>query len=326
MKKVLAIGNALLDSLVTLNDDALLTQFDLDRGTMSLVDKSHIDVVLNATEGLERSFSMGGTAGNCVRSVALVGGVAGYIGMVGDDEAGRSFSSKLVDMGIESRILVNKTEATGQCVSLISPDGERTMTTFLGAALELSAEDITPELLSGYEILFIEGYLVQNPCLIRRIFEVARSLDMMITIDMSSYNVVEESLDLLKELTADGVSIIFANEQEAQVVTGSDDPFKAADMIAELCDVAVVKVGVKGSIIVSGDEVVEVGATNHVRRDSTGAGDFYAGGFLTGFSRGDSLVKSAQIGAIAAGAIIEVVGTTLTDEQWESAMASIRRL
>ncbi len=326
MKRVLAVGNALLDSLITLRGDELLERYALSKGSMSLVDEGRIGEILSATEGFERDSSLGGTAGNCARAMAHLGGVVGYVGKVGDDVAGESYIAGLEAVGITSRALVTKESPTGECLSLISEDGERTMATFLGAALALSSEDITEELFEGFEVLFIEGFLVQNPPLIRRIFEVARSLDMMIAIDLASYNVVAENLDLIRELVEDGVSIIFANEQEAEAYTSLSDPMAAAEELSKIADVAVVKIGAKGSITISGDEVVEVAATSHQRRDTTGAGDYFAGAFLKGFCAGETLVRCAEMGSVTGGAIIEVVGTTLSTEGWDAVKTEVKAI
>ncbi len=326
MKRVLAVGNSLLDSLISLRGDELLENYNLSKGSMSLVDEARIGEILSATEGLDRDSSLGGTAGNCARAMAHLGGAVGYVGKVGDDEAGRSYTAGLEAVGITSRTLTTTDAPTGQCLSLISEDGERTMATYLGAALTLSAEDITEELFEGFEVLFIEGFLVQNPSLIRRIFEVARALDMMIAIDLASYNVVEANIELLRELVEGGVSIIFANEQEAEAYTSLSDPMAAAEELSQFADVAVVKIGAKGSITVSGDEVVEVGATSHQRRDTTGAGDYFAGAFLRGFCAGETLVRCAEMGSVTGGAIIEVVGTTLSDEAWEAVRSEVKAI
>ncbi|MFI3259853.1 MAG: adenosine kinase [Rikenellaceae bacterium] len=324
MKKVLTIGNALLDSLITLPNDDILSQFNLQKGTMSLVDQTTISAVLEATKEFPIDSAVGGSAGNCARALAHLGGKVAFVGKVGSDSAADVYSSSLKQLDITSRLLTTSECPTGRCISLVSPDGERTMTTYLGAALCLLAEDITPELFEGHEIIFIEGYLVQNESLLRRIFEVAHDLDMIVSIDLASYNVVEQSRELLTEMIESGAHIVFANEAEAEAYTLNADPMSAAEIIAERVDVAVVKVGPKGSITISGDEVVEVGATDHVRRDTTGAGDYFAGAFLRGFCDGETLVRSAQMGSIAGGAIIEVVGALLPDEGWESVKADIK--
>lgn len=326
MKRVLAVGNSLLDSLITLRGDGLLAGFDLAKGSMSLVDEARIAEILRATESFDKDSSLGGTAGNCARAMAHLGGSVGYVGKVGDDEAGRTYTSGLEAVGITARNLITTESPTGECLSLISEDGERTMATFLGAALTLSAEDITEELFEGFEVLFIEGFLVQNPSLIRRIFEVARALDMMIAIDLASYNVVSESIELIRELLEDGVSIIFANELEAEAYTSLSDPMVAAEELSKIADVAVVKIGAKGSITVSGDEVVEVGATMHQRRDTTGAGDYFAGAFLKGFCDGETLVRCAEMGSVAGGAVIEVIGTTLSAEAWSAVREEVKAI
>ena len=196
-------------------------------------------------------------------------------------------------------------------MSLISADGERTMVTHLGAALELSAGEIEPSIFEGYDCLYVEGYLVQNHDLILKAARTAKECRLKVAIDLASFNIVAENLEFLRNLVCEHVDIVFANEDEAKTFTCEAEPLNALQAISQMCELAVVKIGTKGALIKQGEEVVHVGIMAAARRvDTTGAGDFYAAGFLAGLCDGLSLRQCGTIGAITAGKVIEVVGTT----------------
>lgn len=316
MKRVIGIGNALTDMLVNLKTDKVLDTFNLPKGSMSLVDAALQTEISKSVAGLPYSLSLGGSAGNTIRAMARLGCDVGFIGKVGTDKTGDFFIQALENLGIEPFIFRGK-ERSGRCVSLISPDGERTMVTFLGAALELSAAEVTPAIFEGYDCLYIEGYLVQDHALIRRIASEADAAGLDVAIDLASFNVVEENRDLLRDVVDKHVDIVFANESEAAAFTGEQQPLNALQAISEMCSLAVVKIGTRGAIIKRGSEVVHVGIMAAAQRvDTTGAGDFYAAGFLAGLCDGLSLRQCGTLGAIAAGKVIEIVGTTLGKEAW----------
>lgn len=317
IKRVTGIGNALTDMLVNLKTDSVLERFDLPKGSMSLVDNRLQTEISKSVAGLPYSLSLGGSAGNTIRAMAQLGCKVGFIGKVGPDTTGDFFVQALDNLGIEPVIFRGK-ERSGKCVSLISPDGERTMVTHLGAALELSAEEIEPAIFEGYDCLYMEGYLVQNHALIRKAAETAKACGLKVALDLASFNIVAENLEFLRKLVTDCVDIVFANEDEAKAFTCEAEPLNALQMISGMCELAVVKIGIRGALIKQGDEVVHVGIMAAAKRvDTTGAGDFYAAGFLAGLCDGLSLRQCGTIGAITAGKVIEVVGTTFGDDAWK---------
>lgn len=316
MKKVIAIGNALTDVLVNLQNDSVLGHFGLPKGSMSLVDAKLQRNISESTADLPHTLSLGGSAANTIRAMAKLGAEVGFIGKVGWDTTGDFFEKALENLKVEPTIFRGK-EHSGRCVSLVSSDGERTMATFLGAALELDHVEIQPEILMGYDCLYVEGYLVQNHNLIRNTIITAKHCGLKVAIDLASFNIVEENLEFLQNLVREHIDIVFANEQEAQAFTGESDPLKALDLIAGSCELAVVKIGIKGAYIKKDGEVTHVGIMAAAKRvDTTGAGDFYAAGFLYGMCHGLSLAQCGTIGAITAGKVIEVIGTTFADDVW----------
>ncbi len=316
MKRVIGIGNALTDMLVNLKTDSVLGRFGLPKGSMSLVDSKLQTEISKTVAGLPYSLSLGGSAGNTIRAMAQLGCSVGFIGKVGPDTTGDFFEQALDNLGIEPVIFRGK-ERSGKCVSLVSADGERTMVTHLGAALELAAEEIRPDLFTGYDCLYVEGYLVQNHELIEQAVRTAKGCGLQVALDLASFNIVEENLEFLRGLVRDYVDIVFANEDEAKAFTGEEEPLNALQNISQLVSLAIVKIGIKGALIKRGEEVVHVGIMAAAKRvDTTGAGDFYAAGFLSGLCDGLSLRQCGTIGAITAGKVIEVVGTTFGEEAW----------
>ena len=317
MKRVIGIGNALTDMLVNLKTDSVLGRFKLAKGSMSLVDTVLQTEISKSVAGLPYSLSLGGSAGNTIRAMAQLGCKVGFIGKVGPDTTGDFFIQALENLGIEPLIFRGK-ERSGKCVSLISPDGERTMVTHLGAALELSAAEIEPSIFDGSDCLYVEGYLVQSHDLILQAARTAKECGLKVAIDLASFNIVAENLTFLRDLVREYVDIVFANEDEAKTFACEAEPLNALQAISELAELAVVKIGTKGALIKRGDEVVHVGIMAAARRvDTTGAGDFYAAGFLAGLCEGLSLRQCGTIGAITAGKVIEVVGTTFGEDAWK---------
>ena len=326
MKKVIGIGNALTDMLVNLRSDEVLEKFDLPRGSMSLVNSEQQKEISKSVSGLPYTLSLGGSADNTIRAMARLGCKVGFIGKVGRDSTGDFFESALENLGIQPFIMRGE-ERSGKCVSLVSPDGERTLVTHLGAAVEMKAEDLTPAIFEGYDCLYVEGYLVQDHNLIRGAIRMAKELGLKVAIDLASFNVVEENLEFLREVISEYVDIVFANEDEARVFSGEEEPVNALQYISTMCDLVVVKIGMRGALIKQGGEVSHVGIMAAAKRvDTTGAGDFYAAGFMAGMCEGLSLRQCGTIGAITAGKVIEIVGTTPTEEAWDDVARLVKRV
>ena len=326
MKRVIGIGNALTDMLVNLQSDSVLSQFHLAKGSMSLVDTALQTEISKSVAGLPYSLSLGGSAGNTIRAMARLGCSVGMIGKVGQDTTGDFYIKALENLSVEP-VVFRGEEKSGKCVSLISPDGERTLVTFLGAALELEAEEIDPAIFEGYDCLYVEGYLVQNHELIERAAATAKKCGLEVAIDLASFNVVAENLEFLRRLVREYVDIVFANEDEAKTFTCEANPVNALQAISEMCDLAVVKIGTKGALIKHRGEVIHVGIMAAAKRvDTTGAGDFYAAGFMAGMCQGLTLRQCGTIGAITAGKVIEVVGTTFGEEAWNEIFRLVEKV
>ncbi len=324
-KKVLGLGNALVDIMTELKDESLLQVFGLPKGSMQLVDKSKSNEVVEGSKHLKTSIAAGGSAANTINGLAKLGASCGFIGKIGKDEMGQYFANDMLASGIKPLLIKSETES-GRAVALVSPDSERTFATFLGAAVELSAEDLKAEYFKGYSYLHIEGYLVQNHALIEKALQLAKAEGLKVSLDLASFNVVEENLAFLQDMSQKYVDILFANEDEARIFTGEKDPEKALEIIAQQVETAVVKVGVHGSFIKNEGRKYQIGIINAKSRDTTGAGDLYASGFLYGLLQDIDLQKAGQIGAVLSGHVIEVIGAKMDDQRWTKIKQAVNKI
>jgi sugar/nucleoside kinase (ribokinase family) len=327
MKMVLGIGNALVDILIGLEDDAFLAEFGLERGSMTLVDRQTMNAVLDKAVSLKLDMrkSSGGSVANAIHGMAQLGTTAGYIGKIGDDDYGSFFRSYMEQNNICATLFKGET-GTGKSIVMVSKDSERTFATYLGAAVELDASDLTIDPFKGCDYFLLEGYLVQDYALVEKAVELAKKAKSEIAVDLASFNIVEENLDFLHSIVESGVDIVFANEGEAKSFTGKDDPEEALNDISRKCKIAVVKIGKEGSLIKAGADQYRVTPIDATCIDTTGAGDLYASGFFYGLTSGHSLDTCGKMGSIAAGKIIEVVGAKMDADKWNEAFHLIREL
>lgn len=287
MDKIIGMGNALVDVLVTLQDDSLLDEMSLPKGSMQLINEDKFLKISGKFSGMKTHKATGGSAGNTVLALANLGAHPGFIGKIGNDDFGQYFKKNGLKQGIDMKLLVGDLP-TGVASTFISPDGERTFGTYLGAAATMKAENLTLDMFKGYAYLYIEGYLVQDHELILRAMQLGKEAGLQICLDMASYNIVEGDLEFFDILITKYVDIVFANEEEAKAYTGKD-AWGAINEIASKCSVVIVKLGAQGSCIKKGTECIklEVPPVKKVV-DTTGAGDYYAAGFLYGLTCGYS--------------------------------------
>jgi sugar/nucleoside kinase (ribokinase family) len=291
---------------------------------MQLVDENFLNMATEATKGLKQSVAAGGSAANTINGIANIGLPCSFIGKISNDKFGEYYHDDMLKNGIEP-ILIKGVAQTGRATVFISKDSERTFGTYLGAAIEMIPDELTPEMFDGYHYFHIEGYLVQNHALVRKAMQLAHEKGVKISLDLASYNVVEANRDFLKEMIEKYVDILFANEEEAKAFTGKT-PEESLHELAKMVDIAVVKVGSKGSLIKRKDEVYNVGVIKVNPVDTTGAGDLYAAGFLYGLAKNLPLDKCGRIGAILSGKVIEFVGPKMDANTWKEINRMIKEI
>lgn len=325
MNRMLGMGNALTDVLIQLPDAALLQQFGLAAGSMQLITPEVAETLAKASERFPQSLASGGSASNTMRAAARLGADCGFIGKIGNDSYGKSFRENLEKCGIRPALSVSSDNMSGFAMTFITPNGERTFATYLGAAAQLAPEDLLPEMFDGYRLFHVEGYLVQNYALIEKAMRMAKEKGLQVSLDLASFNVVEENLDFLKHLVNNYVNIVFANEEEAKAFTGKEAE-EALTEIASQAPIAIVKVGAKGSLIRQGNTVHRIPVVKAERIDTTAAGDFYAAGFLYAYSQGKPLEVCGQAGSLMGSRIIEVVGADFSEEKWCQIKEEIKQI
>jgi len=318
--KILGIGNALVDIMVLSEDDQIINYLKLPKGGMTLVDGDLSAMIQKEISHMNIKVATGGSVANAINGIAGLDVECGFVGMIGRDDLGLLFKNDMLKRGIDVKLKENEFP-TGRAVGFVSPGGERTFATYLGAAVEMGPDDINPELFAGYDVFFIEGYLVFNQPLIMAAASAAKLAGLTIALDLASYNVVEANLDILNELVDNFIDIVFANEDEAKSFTGLK-PEDALENLAGRCDIAVVKVGKEGAFVQQGAQKWHIPAFETTVVDTTGAGDYFAAGFLAGLANGCDLGKCGVIGSIMAGEVIQVIGAELDDSRW----AEIKKL
>jgi len=322
MKKILGMGNALTDILLQVDNDEVLFSLNLLKGGMQLINTERSQEINDAVSNYSKIMATGGSASNTINGITRLGMKGGFVGKIGKDDIGLFFTNDSINNGVVPHLLTSETPS-GRCTVLVTPDSERTLCTYLGAACELAASDLKPEMFRGYDIFHIEGYLVQNHDLIRTAVRLAKQEGLKVSVDLASYNVVEENLDFLLEIVHQYVDIVFANEEEARAFTGKE-PEEALKDISEHCEIAIVKVGKDGSFIKSGDKTLQIQPRKANCIDTTGAGDLYAAGFLFGLANNYSLEICGKIGSLISGNVVEVLGAKMSDEVWDAIHAEIK--
>ncbi len=313
---VAAVGNAIVDVIAPAEDAFLVTE-GLTKGAMILIDDARADMLYNRmSAGIEAS---GGSAGNTVAGVASLGGRAAYIGKVADDGLGKVFRHDITAQGVhfEPRPLEvveggGVSPGTGRCLINVTPDGQRTMCTYLGAANLLTPEDVDPQVVRNAAIVYLEGYLF-DPDAARLAFtkaaRIARDAGRKIALTLSDSFVVERHRSSLLAFIDSEIDIVFANEAEATALFQTSDFDTAASLLAARVKTACVTRGEKGSVVITdgASEFIPAAPAKQVL-DTTGAGDQYAAGVMFGMARGLSPAVCGRLGSLAASEVIDHYG------------------
>lgn len=322
--KIIGLGNALVDVLLRLKSDDVLVEIGIKKGAMDMICEEQMLQIRASQQGLDRSQAPGGSVCNTMRAMAKLGAETGFIGKVGTDDVAAYYEEALRLAGVIP-YFVRTNGISGSCTVLISPDGERTMGTFLGPGSTILPEEVTAEMLRPYGCVYIEGYLLVNESLVRHTMQLAHRLGLRVALDLSNFNIVNAFRGLLEELIPQYVNILFSNESEAEAFTGKS-ACEALQTLTRLVDVAIVTIGKEGALVSKGGKSVHVPAWGGKPVDTTGAGDHFAAGFLYGCSQGVTLEQSAHIGSLLAGHVIEVVGAEIPANRWNDIRADVRAI
>ncbi len=307
---VLGIGNAIVD-VITRADDAFLAKHALTKGSMMLIDEARADALYGAMgSAVEVS---GGSCGNTMAGVASFGGKGAYIGKVRNDQLGAVFGHDLKAIGVSfATPPATSGPATARCLITVTPDAQRTMSTYLGACTGLGPDDIDTRLVGSAEVTYVEGYLWDAPeakKAVLKAFDAAHAAGRQVSITLSDSFCVGRYRAEFRTLIRDKVDILFGNESEITSLYEVDSFDKALEMVRREARIAALTRSEQGSVVIKGSETHAVPAAPVSKVvDTTGAGDLYAAGFLFGFTAGKPLAECARLGGIAAAEIISHVG------------------
>jgi sugar/nucleoside kinase (ribokinase family) len=307
---VVGIGNAIVD-IIARCDEGFLTKHDLDKGFMRLIDAEEAGRLYEAMgPATERS---GGSVANSIAGLASFGAKCGFIGRVAADQFGGIFRHDIRSIGIDYTTLPAENGApTARCLVLVTPDGERTMNTFLGASVDFAPDDIDEDMIAAAKIVYLEGYLFDKDAAksaFREAARLAKDAGAKVALTLSDPFCVDRHREDFLKLVKEDADIVFANEKEITTLYEVNSFDEAADEALQDCEMAVLTRSEAGSVIVGDGETVEVAADPvHKVMDATGAGDLYAAGFLYGLTQGLALETCGQLGSLAAAEVISHIG------------------
>jgi sugar/nucleoside kinase (ribokinase family) len=308
--EVVGVGNAIVDVIGQVDDD-FIAKWELNRGSMTLIDEPRAEQLTSLMpHGLKES---GGSAANTMVGVASFGVASAYIGKVRDDQLGEVFIHDIREAGVQFDVApATSGPATARCLIQVTPDGQRTMNTFLGASSVLTVDDIDESLVATAKALYCEGYLwdlEEAKQAIRLGLEIAKTNRVTASMTLSDPFAVDRHRHEWMDLIADRVDLLFGNIDEVISLLGTDDESVMVHEMRELSEIACITKGKLGSMIITSSEVIHIPVVQVQRRvDTTGAGDLYAAGVLSGIARGAELAHAGHMGSCAAAEVITHIG------------------
>jgi sugar/nucleoside kinase (ribokinase family) len=315
--ELLGIGNPIMDFIAHVDDAFLRTHVPGDIGGMVLVDDDDIARLLAHLGGAVAT-TPGGSAANAVLGATKLGLRTTYVGKTGADKTAEDYRTNFVAAGGDGSRFKRTNLPNGRCLSMVTADGQRTMRTHLGAAMTLSPDEITVEDFRGAKHAHIEGYLLFNPALADKVARTARAAGCTLSLELSSFEVVNVARDWILAQLKEGVHIVFANEDEARALFQREASYDTyAREIAAHGGIAAVKIGKDGAWVAKSNEIHRIEPVKVARvADTTGAGDAWAGGFLYGYLRGKSLAASGALGSALGAECVQHLGASIPESRW----------
>lgn len=325
-KRILGVGGALVDALLPVTDEFLAAHVPGAKGGMEMVSRADQDRWI-AASGNTPTRATGGAAGNTVSCLGHLGMPVAHLSKVGRDADGEFFRRKLLELGGDPLLFVSETTGSGRCLSMVTPDSERTMRTALGATGEITPEEVATVDFSRFGLVYIEGYQLFNAGVVPQVLKMARAAGCTTAMDLASFEVMKIFHDDVLRMLAEEIDMVFANEEEAAVLTGPGKSVEAmAQELGKLCHVAAVKRGAKGACIVRDGKLTVVDITPVRAVDTTAAGDSWAAGYLYGYCHGMDDARSGRIASMVSAEIVQVFGAELPENTWENLRERIREV
>lgn len=321
MKKynVYGIGNAIVD-IVTEVDHDFFDQNNIEKGVMTLVDEKRQLELMKVIDMKRSKMSGGGSAGNTVVAINQFGGKSFYSCLVAHDELGKFFLDDLKRNGVDTNLAYDQCPEghSGRCLVMTSPDAHRTMNTFLGVSSFLSPEHLDAAAIGAAEYVYLEGYLVASPKGLEAMKEakrLAREKNVAVALTFSDPSMVKYFSKQVEEIVGDGVDLLFCNDEEAMIYTGTTDIHQARERLAQVARRFVITLGADGALIFDGDTFIQIEPVKAHAVDTNGAGDMFAGAFLYGITNGQSYADAGKLASLAAARVVEQFGPRLHPDQ-----------
>ncbi len=312
--EILGIGNPFMDYILHVSEDFLQTVTSI-KGGVELIEHDHFQKLIKDSGKIPKLIA-GGSGTNAIKGLAHLGEKCALVGKIGSDEAGETFRESMTELGI-TPLYEKSTTPTGQVLCFVTPDGERTMRSYLGASAEVSAGDLNKSYFEGVRLVHVEGYTILRETYAGDAMEMAKAASAQVSFDLANFEIVQDYKEVFLHLLETYVDIVFANEKEIHALTNLL-PEEGCRYLSQLCDIAIILRGKKGCLVGHKDHVTEHPAfvVEHPL-DTTGAGDLFASGFLHGYMSGKSLDLCARMGALVAAEVVQNDGAEIPPKSWE---------
>lgn len=312
---VIGVGSPCMDVLVNVEDSFI--QSLGNKGGSQQVDLETIHAIIDQTKWHTTRIVAGGSCANAIKGLAGFGHPCAFLGKIGDDDFGRQFVKNLKRWNIIPLISQSADSGTQVCLCLITADGERTMRCYPGASADVSSEELHSETFKNISLVHFEGYSLygKDKNYVPKAMQLAKEHHALVSLDLSSFELVKIFKEKIEELLTNYVDIVFANADEVKALTGLD-PYEGCVKLKEICPIAVVMMGKNGCYVGSGDNIIHSSAYPIHVLDSTGAGDLFASGFLHGILKKCPLEECARLGNKAGASVCETVGAEIPLHKW----------
>lgn len=320
--EILGIGAPILDQIIFV-EDSFLDFIPGEKGGMVPIQYETLLRIIRMS-GSEPKVITGGSCSNTIKGLSSLGIRCALVGKIGSDLAADFYLKSIISHKILPLYLKSSTP-TAQVACLITPDGERTCRAYLGAAQEIQAEELKPEMFQGVKLVHIEGYALMYGSLVERAMQLAKDAGAKISLDLASFEIAKQYKERIIHLISRYTNVVFANELEAKELTKMDVE-KGARFLKDLCETLVILRGKEGGMVLQQDKELHYEAFPAKAIDTTGAGDLFASGFLYGYLQGSSLEECARYGALTGSHVVEIIGAEIPIPSWEKIKTQITPL
>ncbi|MDO8241152.1 MAG: adenosine kinase [Candidatus Moranbacteria bacterium] len=323
---ILGIGSPLLDIVINI-EETMFCELNMKKGSMNLISAKESRDMLKKFGHIKQKITPGGSVANTLSGASALGNKTSFLGVIGKDIYGQTYQTEIKNEGIVSHLTCHTSDTTGHAIIFVTPDGERTMATHLGAALRFEKEHIKEDQIKNSQILHIEAYQLENSDTCQAILhaiKIAKDNNVTISLDLSDVGLIQRNRKLFKSIVKEHIDVVFANEAEAVAFTGKNDSITALHEIAKACDIAVVKLGAKGSLIKKGEKIFNIQPYPVDMVNTNGAGDTYAAGILHGLINGLDLQDAGEIASHISALVVASVGARL-DKKYIKSISKYKR-